>query len=110
MANNLTGLITSIYNAVNVVSREQVGLIPAVSSDMDYSRAAVGQKVTSPVVGGATATDITPGVTSPDDGDQNVGNVEMTITRARRVPIRWNGEEKLALDNNGASYNVILRD
>ncbi|MFZ3192811.1 MAG: P22 coat - protein 5 family protein [Moraxellaceae bacterium] len=110
MANNLTGLITSIYSAVNVVSRELVGLVPAVSSDMAYSRAAVGQEVTSPVVGGATATDITPAVTPPNDGDQNVGNVKMTITKARRVPIRWSGEEKLALDNNGASYNVILRD
>lgn len=34
----------------------------------------------------------------------------VTITKARRVPVRWNGEQKLALDNNGASYNVILRD
>ncbi|MFX7648175.1 P22 coat - protein 5 family protein, partial [Acinetobacter baumannii] len=53
---------------------------------------------------------ITPGVTPPNDGDQVIGKVDMTITKARRVPVRWNGEEKLALDNNGASYNTILRD
>ncbi|KAJ8135974.1 hypothetical protein OY671_010813, partial [Metschnikowia pulcherrima] len=58
----------------------------------------------------SVATDITPGVTPPDDGDQTIGNVQMTITKARRVPVRWNGEQKLALDNNGASYNVISRD
>ena len=39
-----------------------------------------------------------------------IGNVPMTITKARRVPVRWNGEEKRGLDNNGASYNIILRD
>lgn len=108
MANTLTGLVPTLYNALDVVSRELVGFIPAVTSDMTYERAAVGQTVMSPVVGAATATDITPAVTPPNDGDQTVGNVQMTITKARRVPIRWNGEEKRGLDNNGASYNVIL--
>jgi hypothetical protein len=110
MSNTLTGLIPTIYNAVNVVSRELVGFIPAVSSDMTYSRAAVGQTVSSPVAPASAATDITPAVTPPNDGDQTIGSVSMTITKARRVPIRWNGEEKLGLDNNGASYNIILRD
>jgi hypothetical protein len=110
MSNTLTGLTTTIYNALDVVSRELVGFIPAVSSDMTYDRAAVGQTVTSPVAPAATATDITPAVTPPNDGDQTIGSVSMTITKARRVPVRWNGEEKRGLDNNGASYNVILRD
>lgn len=108
MANTLTGLTTTLYNALDVVSRELVGFIPAVTSDMTYERAAVGQTVMSPVVGAATVTDITPAVTPPNDGDQTIGNVPMSITKARRVPIRWNGEEKKGLDNNGASYNVIL--
>ncbi|MFK3794728.1 P22 coat - protein 5 family protein [Pseudomonas sp. NPDC088444] len=110
MANTLTGLIPTLYNALDVVSREMVGFIPAVSSDMTFERAAVGQTVTSPVTNGATASDIVPAVTPPNDGDQNIGSVSMTINKARRVPIRWNGEEKLGLDNNGASFNVILRD
>lgn len=108
MSNTLSGLTTTLYNALDVVSREMVGFIPAVSSDMTYTRAAVGQTVSSPVAPAATATDITPAVTPPNDGDQNIGNVQMTITKARRVPVRWNGEEKRGLDNNGASYNVIL--
>ncbi|WP_047305144.1 P22 coat - protein 5 family protein [Pseudomonas fluorescens] len=110
MSNTLTGLTTTIYNALDVVSRELVGFIPAVSADMTYDRAAVGQTVTSPVAPAASATDITPAVTPPNDGDQTIGSVSMTISKARRVPVRWNGEEKRGLDNNGASYNVILRD
>lgn len=109
-ANSLTGLINTLYNAMDVVSREQVGMIPAVSADMTFARAAVGQVVTSPVAPAATATDITPAVTPPNDGDQTIGNKSVTLTKARRVPIRWNGEEKLALDNSGNSYNIILRD
>ncbi|WP_284076278.1 P22 coat - protein 5 family protein [Herbaspirillum aquaticum] len=110
MANTLTGLVTTIYNALDVVSRELVGMIPAVTSDMTFERAAVGQTVSSPVTQAQSATDITPAVVPPNDGDQTVTPVTMTITKARRVPIRWNGEEKKGLDNNGASYNVILRD
>lgn len=109
-SNTLTGLIPTIYNALDVVSRELVGFIPAVSSDMTFERAAVGQVVTSPVAPASTASDITPAVTPPNDGDQVIGSTSMTITKARRVPIRWNGEEKKGLDNNGASFNVIFRD
>lgn len=110
MANTLTNLTVELYNALDVVSRELVGFIPAVTSDMTYERAAVGQTVRSPVAPAVTASDITPAVTPPNDGDQTIGNVSMTISKSRRVPIRWNGEEKRALDNNGAAYNVILRD
>lgn len=110
MANTLTGLIPSMYNALDVVSRELTGMIPAVTLDATYTRAAVGQQVVSPVTPAAAATDITPNVTPPNDGDQTIGNTVMTITKARRVPIRWNGEERLGVDNNGAQFNVIFRD
>lgn len=110
MANTLTNLIPDMYNALDVVSRELTGLIPAVTRDMTYERAAVGQTVRSPVAPAAAAGNITPAVTPPNDGDQVIGNVSMTITKARRVPIRWNGEEIRGVDNNGAQYNVILRD
>lgn len=110
MSNTLTGLIPTIYNALDVVSRERTGIIAAVSADMTYDRAAVGQTVTSHVAPAAVAADITPGVTPPNDGDQTIGSVSMTITKSRRCPIRWNGEEKRGLDNNGASFNIIFRD
>lgn len=106
----ITNLVPDLYSALDVVSRELVGFIPSVSSDMTFERAAVGQTVRSPVAPAASAGDITPGVTPPDDGDQTIGNVSMTITKARRVPIRWNGEQSLGLDNNGPGRSTIMRD
>lgn len=110
MANTITNLIPDLYTALDVVSRERVGIIPAVSSDMTFERAAVGQTVRSPVAPASTAGDITPGVTPPDDGDQTIGNVNMTITKARRVPVRWNGEQSRGLDNNGPTRSRIMID
>ncbi len=94
MANTLTDLYPDLYAGLDVVSRELVGMIPAVTLDPDVSRAAVGQTVRSYVTPAASATDITPAVTPPDDGDQNIGNETIQITKSRRVPIRWNGEEE----------------
>lgn len=108
--NTITSLIPDLYNALDVVSRELVGFIPSVASDMTFERAAVGQTVRSPVAPASTASDITPAVIPPDDGEQTIGNVNMTITKARRVPVRWNGEQSLGLDNNGPGRSKIMVD
>lgn len=107
MANTLTALIPSLYESLDVISRELVGAIPCVSRDSDVQRAAVGQLVTSFVTPTAVATNITPGVIPPDDGDQSIGNVQLTITKARRVPFRWNGEQTLGLNNNGSGTSNV---
>lgn len=107
MANTLTNLIPTLYTNLDVVSRELVGFIPAVTLDAASSRAAVGQSVRNPITPASTAGDITPGVTPPNDGDQTIGNVEIQITKARRVPIRWNGEEQLGV-SSGPGVNSIL--
>lgn len=108
MANTLTNLIPDLYNSLDIVSRELVGLIPAVTTDMTFERAAVGQNVRSPVAPVSAATDITPGVIPPDDGDQAIGNVNMTITKAKRVPVRWNGEQQRGVDNNGPGRSALM--
>lgn len=109
MANTLTNLIPEVYSALDVVSRELVGFIPAVTRDPATERAAVNQTVRSFVAPASTAGNITPGVTPPDDGDQTIGNVSLTITKARRVPIRWNGEETRGVNNGGPGARAILQ-
>lgn len=103
MANTLTNLIPDLYAAMDMVSRELVGFVPAVTLDPNASRAAVGQLVRSFVAPASSATDITPAVTPPNDGDQAIGNRFVTITKARRVPFRWNGEEQLSMGPSPAA-------
>lgn len=55
------------------------------------------------------ASDVAPGVTAPNDGDQVIGNTPITITKSRAVPFRWNGEEVKGI-NTGPGYQNIKRD
>jgi hypothetical protein len=110
MANTLTGLIAPVYEALNSVSREFVGFIPQVNVDNgNFASAALNQTVTSFVVPTAVAVNITPGVTAPNDGDQVMATVNMTISKAQSVNIRWNGEEQLSVNNNGPTFGPIVR-
>lgn len=108
MANTLTSLTPTIYEALDVVSRELVGMIPAVSHNSSAERAALNQSILVPITPAPTLADNTPGTGAPNTGDQTVTNVSMTISKSKHAPIRWNGEEQRGLLNAG-SYAGILR-
>lgn len=110
MPNTLTSLIQPFHAALNVVSRELAGAIPSVTRDARADRAAVNQAVISMMAPASAATDITPGVTPPNDGDQTIDNEQVVITKSRRVPFRWNGEEELGLRNSGADVGSLQGD
>lgn len=110
MANTLTSLMPTIYEALDIVSRERVGFIPAVSRDSSAERAALNQSILVPIVPATTAeADNTPATTAPDTGDQTIGNVEITISKSKHIPVRWNGEETKGLKTAG-TYQTINRD
>lgn len=107
-ANTLTGLIPTLYEALDVVSREMVGFIPAVMRNSSAERAALNQSILVPITPTVALADNTPAVTAPNTGDQTVGNVSMTISKSKHAPIRWNGEEQKGLINAG-TYAGVLR-
>ena len=109
MANTLTSLIPDLYEAMDIVSRELVGFIPSVARDSSLERAAVGQTVRSFVAPASTAVDIAPAQLPPNTGDQSIGNKVITISKAKGVPIRWNGEEQKGI-NFGPGYMNVRRD
>ena len=108
-ANVLTPLIPTLYEALNVVSREMVGFIPAVTRDSGAERAAVGQVVRVPIAAAGALEDITPGATPANSGDTTPDYADITITKSKAAPIRWNGEEQKAVGSTG-TYNQILAD
>lgn len=109
MANTLTGLIPTLYEALNIVSREMTGFINAVNRDSNVERAALNETVRVPIVGGGQLEDATPAASSPNSGDQTVGYTDLAITKSKVYPIKWNGEEQKAVGQTG-TYNKILAD
>lgn len=109
MANTLDGLIPILYKAMDIVARELVGFIPAVSRDSTAERAALNQTVRSPVAPAATIEAIVPGMDPPDTGDASIGYKDMTINKSYSSPIRWTGEEQKAL-RTGDLYEPIVVD
>ncbi len=106
MANTLTDLIPDITEALDVVSREKVGMIPAVRTDTAADRVAIGQNLIIPITPETSSATNTPAVTAPDTGDDTISNVSVSITKSKHVPVRWNGEETRGLQNAG-TYSSI---
>lgn len=107
MANTLTGLIPTMYQAADIVSRELTGFIPAVFLNADAEQAAKDQTITYPVTAVETAADIAPAATGPDPADTVAGYGSMSISKAKSATFHWNGEEQLSL---GSTYQILLRD
>ena len=107
MGNTLNKLMPELYAALDIVSREMVGFIPAVAVNAAPAGAAKGESITIPVTPTTETHDITPGQNPDDNGDQEIGSVTMTISKSKYAPVRWNGEEQRGVSNSG-TYNAIL--
>jgi hypothetical protein len=103
--NVLTGLSPTIYRALDIVSRELVGFIPSVSRDTSENMASKGQTIRVPITQAQGSVDIAPASSSPESGNQTVSYVDMSISKAKMVPVQWTGEEEKAL---GGQVSEIL--
>lgn len=108
MANTITNMIPVLYDALDIVSRELVGLIPACGRDSSAEKVAKDQTINIYIAPPATTADIAPGVTAPNDGDQTFGNTTMTISKSKYSPVRWNGEEQLSLETNPSARKAVV--
>jgi hypothetical protein len=102
--NNLTGLIPILFAALQIVSRELVGFIPAVSFYPNTEQVALNQPIRVPKTQEATSQPITPG-SPPAAQGATFDYVDMMITKNNMVQIPWTGDEQLSI---GGQFNKIL--
>jgi hypothetical protein len=101
--NTITGLVPDIYEALDVVSRELTGLIPAVTMNASAATAAVGQNIRVDKEPSGNVSDITPAMVVPDPTGQTSGYSDIVITKSRAAEFGFNGDAQLGL-NSGAGY------
>lgn len=108
--NTLTDLIPDVYAALDVVSRELVGMIPAVQRDSRADRCALNATMRSAVTPANTAAgDISPAMALPSAAYQNIANKPFTIQKSRFAPFSWTGEEQGSVDT-GSGFLTIQQD
>jgi len=103
MAVNLNSLFPDLYAALNTVSREMTGFIPAVQRDTDVERAAQGQSVEVPVVGEESSNTISPSTTPPAGSQTNAATRPVTLDNAESVRMEFSGEEIRGLQTQDLS-------
>jgi hypothetical protein len=106
--NTFTGLYPTIYQALDKVSREMVGFIPAVVKNADVTRAALGETIAWPVVTAGAVEDTTPGAYSPQAQATDGTPVTTSISKSKDYPFFLTGEETLGL-RNGTSLQIIVQ-
>jgi len=105
--NTLTGLIPDTYAALDVVARELVGFIPAVTRDMGADRVAVGQTVRVPQTpANAAGRDIVPAMAFSVAADQTIGNAGLTLSKSRAFPFSWSWEDRYAVDQGPGALTL----
>lgn len=104
MANTLTNLIPDAYRALDVVSREMVGFIPAVQLDPSADTLAANQNIRIPIAPANSAgKDISPAMSFPAAAYQTIGYVTHSLSKQRAFPFSWTQEEIKSV-NNGPGY------
>lgn len=106
-ANTLTGLIVDAQVAADRVLREQTGFLGAVYLDPAADMVAKDQNITYPIVPSMSAADVTPAAVPTDPTGQTIGYGQMSISKIRKVPFRWSGEEQKSISN---LYNTVRGD
>jgi hypothetical protein len=101
--NTISAIIPDIYEALDVVSRELTGLIPAVTLNASSERAAKDQNITVPVEPAGNVSDITPAMTIPEPTGQTTGSTIIQITKSRAAEFGFIGDQQKAL-NTGSGY------
>jgi len=101
--NTISSIVPDIYEALDIVSRELTGLIPAVTMNASADRAGINQNIVVDVEPARNVSDITPSMTVPEPTGQTSGSTIIQITKSRAAEFGFIGDDQKKL-NTGPGY------
>ena len=101
--NTITAIVPDIYEALDQVSRELTGMIPAVTMNASAEQAGINQNIVVDVEPAGNVADITPAMTAPDPTGQTSGSTTITISKSRAANFGFIGDDQKKL-NTGPGY------
>ena len=108
--NTLTNLAPDIYGALDVVSRELVGIIPSIARDARVDRIAKGVTFRSPITpSNGTINTTTPVMAFPAEADQTIGQATLTMSNYQDCGFSWDGESEFYIET-GPGFTSTLQD
>jgi hypothetical protein len=107
MANTLTALEPVLFSVAQEVSAEPFGAVDAINVSFDSKSVAKGDVVKVPVAPTRAASDFTPAATTSTGSDATASDVEVSITKSRKVSWHLTGEQQLSLENGGNAQEWI---
>ena len=107
MANTLTELQPILFSAAQRVSAEPFGAVDAINAQFDDKGVAKGDVVKVPVAPSRTAADFSPSNATSTGTDATAADVEVQITKSRKVSWHLTGEQQRSLDNGATSAEWV---
>jgi len=101
MSNTITSLIPDAISAMEVVSRELVGLVPAVARNSTAEATAKGTTVRSPVAPQNSSYSITPSMTPLAAANMTYTNRTISLDTIKGYKFHFESEEQMGLKQGG---------
>lgn len=107
MANTLTALQPVLFSAAKDVSAEPFGAVGAINMTFDDKGVAKGDVVKVPVAPTRAASDFTPAAAASVGADATADDIEVQITKTRKVSWHLTGEQMRSLENGGNAQEWV---
>lgn len=105
-ANTLTDLLPDLYQGLDIVSRELVGMIPSVTLNASAAQASKDQYVEYPIFPTMASSNITPSMTLSTPSDLTITTGQMQITKLKKVDFYLTGEDTRGLNNSMGAATI----
>jgi len=99
----ITAILPDIYEALDSVSREPVGMIGAVTMSSSSERASLNQNITVDIEGEIAGVTATPAMTAPEPAAQTPTVANITISNSKAYPFQLTGDTQKGY-NSGVGW------